>query len=123
MNNNSLFYISDGGTCIVKSVEGSCRISGFHELKAEMKEGAGEKHLPVVKMENQTVIVEVGSVFHPMTAEHSIGWVFIKTEQGEQLVHLKSDGEPIAKFALLPGDKLKCVYAYCNQHGLWKYEV
>lgn len=116
------FFISDSGNCLVKSISGDCLINGFHELKAEMNEGAGEKHLPVVKVENNIIKIDVGSVSHPMTNEHLIEWVSVKTEKGEQLVRLNPDGAPTAEFALLPDDKLKCVYAYCNQHGLWKIE-
>lgn len=117
------FFIDDDGKCIVRSVAGDCEISSFHELKAEMKDGAGEKHLPVVKVENNIVTVEVGSIHHPMTAEHSIEWIYLVTETGEQLAYLNSDSEPIARFALLSDDKPKCVYAYCNLHGLWKIEL
>lgn len=117
------FFIDDDGKCIVRSVAGDCEISSFHELKAEMKDGAGEKHLPVVKVENNIVTVEVGSIHHPMTAEHSIEWIYLVTETGEQLAYLNSDSEPIVRFALLSDDKPKCVYAYCNLHGLWKIEL
>jgi desulfoferrodoxin (superoxide reductase-like protein) len=26
-------------------------------------------------------------------------------------------------FALLPGEKVKAVYEYCNLHGLWKLDI
>ena len=38
-------------------------------------EASGEKHKPVVKVEGNTVTVNVGSVDHPMLSEHFIEWV------------------------------------------------
>ena len=32
-------------------------------------------------------------------------------------------GKPEAMFALLPGEKVKAVYEYCNLHGLWKLDI
>lgn len=119
----SRFLISDEGNSILRFVEGDRQINGFRELKTEMTDGAGEKHLPIVKIDDNVVIVEVGSVFHPMTSEHSIEWVYLITEAGEQLSYLDASGEPIARFAVLPNDKPKYVYAYCNKHGLWKIEL
>lgn len=29
----------------------------------------------------------------------------------------------ISKFALLPGEKVKAVYEYCNLHRLWKSDM
>ena len=81
-------------------------------------EAAGEKHLPVVSVEGDTVRVAVGSVAHPMTPEHSIQWIYLETEQGGQRKALQPGDAPEAVFALT-GDKPVAVYAYCNLHGLW----
>lgn len=43
-------------------------------------EASGEKHKPVVKVEGNTVTVNVGSVDHPMLSEHFIEWVYVQTE-------------------------------------------
>lgn len=116
------FYQSNDGASVVKRLSGESAMEGYHLMDSESREGAGEKHLPVVIVENDVVTVSVGSVHHPMTDEHSIAWVWIQTKLGEQYAKLAAGSEPIVKFALLPQDKLECVFAYCNQHGLWKVQ-
>ena len=95
-------------------------IVGWKELIAGSTDAAQEKHVPVVTKKCKTVKVDVGSVAHPMTAEHLIEWVAIETEQGYQVKYLSADVAPICEFSLAGGDKLVAVYAYCNLHGLWK---
>jgi len=65
------------------------------------------------------VHVAVGSVVHPMEADHYIQWIAIETEQGVQRKTLKPGEKPEASFALASGDKLIAAYEYCNKHGLW----
>ena len=89
-------------------------------LTANTSEGASEKHLPVIKREGADVTVHVGSVFHPMSAEHSITWIYLQIQAGCQRVSLKPDGEPTAHFVLQDGDEPVAAYAYCNLHGFWK---
>ncbi len=95
-------------------------IAGWTELIACSVDAAKEKHVPVVTKKCKQVKVDVGSVAHPMTAEHLIEWVAIETEQGYQVKYLTADSAPVCEFSLAGGDKLKGVYAYCNLHGLWK---
>ena len=95
-------------------------IVGWKELIAGSTDAAQEKHVPVVTKKCKTVKVDVGSVTHPMTAEHLIEWVALETEQGYQIKYLKADDAPVATFTLADGDKAVAVYAYCNLHGLWK---
>ena len=85
-------------------------------------EASGEKHKPVVSVENGVVTVAVGSVAHPMVEEHSIEWVYVETERGGQRKALKPGEAPEVKF-LVGDDKPVAVYAYCNLHGLWMTEV
>ncbi len=85
-------------------------------------EASAEKHIPVVTVENSIVRVSVGSVAHPMTAEHSIQWVYLQTDRGGQRKCLAVDGAPEVTFALAD-EKPVAVYAYCNLHGLWMTEV
>ena len=83
-------------------------------------DGRGEKHIPVVAASGNTVVVNVGSVTHPMSAEHLIEWVAVETEKGYAVQYFCSTDKPEATFVLAEGDTLKAVYAYCNLHGLWK---
>ena len=79
-----------------------------------------EKHIPVYRVENQQVFVTVGAVQHPMAEEHFIEWIALQTRRGSQCVKLQPGELPKASFALLEGDEVEAVYAYCNLHGLWK---
>ena len=90
------------------------------ELTANTVDAAFEKHVPVIEQNGDTVTVKVGSVEHPSMPEHYIEWIAIVTKNGNQRVILKPDQEPKAEFALLPGDEVLEVYAYCNLHSLWK---
>ena len=91
----------------------------MQELVANSTEAAGEKHLPVVKVEGDKVSVEVGSTHHPMTEEHSIQWIYLETKHGGQRKRLCPDEAPKAEFALTDDEPVS-VYAYCNLHGLWR---
>ncbi|MBE6769106.1 MAG: desulfoferrodoxin [Ruminococcaceae bacterium] len=92
----------------------------MQELVPGTTEAAEEKHLPVWKQEGNVVHVAVGAAAHPMTAEHYIEWVCLETEHGIQYTHLDPTDEPRAKFAICDGDEVRAVYAFCNQHALWK---
>ena len=83
-------------------------------------EASGEKHIPVYEIDGNTVHVTVGSVAHPMTKEHYIEWICLETEHVIQYVHLDPTDKPKAKFALCEGDEVRAVYAFCNQHDLWR---
>ena len=109
---------------IVAAVEESgvplvCCGDNMQELVANSTDGAGEKHVPVYYVINNTVKVRVGELDHPMTDEHYIQWIAIETTNGNQRKCLKSSDKPEACFALCDGDKVLAVYEYCNLHGLW----
>lgn len=95
----------------------------MNELIANTADASTEKHIPLATINNNLVTIEVGSVPHPMTEEHYIGWVYILTEQGGQRKCIKLNESPVVTFALTEDDKLIEVYSYCNLHGLWKYSV
>ena len=94
----------------------------MEELKPNTVDAATEKHIPVVKVEDGVVTVNVGSVDHPMAPEHFIEWVYVETEKGGQRKNLNPGDAPEMKF-WLGDEKAVAVYAYCNLHGLWKTEL
>lgn len=83
-------------------------------------EAAAEKHIPVYEVSGNTVKVTVGSVSHPMLDNHYIEWISLQTKSGNQRKVLKPGDKPEAVFALIDGDEVEAVYAYCNLHSLWK---
>lgn len=78
-----------------------------------------EKHTPVLAKQGSSIQLTVGSVLHPMTAEHHIQWIFVQTKNGGMLRQLLPTDAPKAEFDL-DADEIVDVYAYCNLHGLWK---
>ena len=125
--NEKKYYICPVCGNIVEVVSASgvnvkCCGKNMEEIVPGVVEASHEKHIPVVKVEGERVIVDVGSVTHPMSEEHSILWIALETENGVQRKYLEVGKEPKAEF-VLAGDKVKAVYAYCNLHGLWKAEI
>lgn len=113
---NLVGMIHDAGVPMV------CCGEKMEALVPNTVDASGEKHLPVVTVDGDMVRVHVGSIDHPMLAEHYIGWVYIQTEQGGQRKILNPGDEPEVTF-YLGGDKATAVYAYCNLHGLWMTEL
>ena len=50
-------------------------------LEPNTVEASGEKHLPVVAVEDGAINVNVGAVNHPMAPEHFIEWVYSMPRQ------------------------------------------
>jgi superoxide reductase len=96
------------------------KLEGFKELIAGSTDAAQEKHVPVVTKKCKTVQVDVGSVAHPMTAEHLIEWVAVETNEGYKVEYLDAGKAPVVVFVINDGETVEGVYAYCNLHGLWK---
>lgn len=117
------FYICRACGNIVNMIHDSgaplnCCGQNMQPLVPNTVDASGEKHLPVVNIEGDTVNVKVGVVAHPMLPEHYIEWIYVQTANGGQYKELKPGDEPRACFTLC-GDKVVAVYAYCNIHGLW----
>ena len=102
-----------------KGVPVMCCGQKMAEIIPGTVEASREKHIPVYKVEGNKVFVTVGSVEHPMVAEHYIEWVSLQTKFGNQRKLLSAGNAPTVCFALCEGDEVEAVYAYCNLHGLW----
>ena len=109
--------VVDGGGTLV------CCGEPMQLLKANTTDAAKEKHVPVVTVEGNKVVVNVGSVDHPMTPEHLINFIMIETNLGKQYKGLTAEDKPHAEIALQDDEKLIAAYEYSNLHGLWKAEV
>ncbi|MCD8049782.1 MAG: desulfoferrodoxin, partial [Clostridia bacterium] len=118
------FYICEHcGNIVVKvkdaGVPVMCCGQKMTEIVPGTTDAAVEKHVPVYSVEGNIVKVNVGAVDHPMTKEHYIEFVALKTKQGVQIKHFTPEDKPAVSFALSEGDTVEAVYAYCNLHGLW----
>lgn len=92
---------------------------GLEVLVADSTDASSEKHVPIVTVEDNMVVVRIGSEPHPMTPEHYIEWVVVQTSAGGTFCKLTPEDIPEAKFPISP-DEVEAVYIYCNLHGLWK---
>ena len=68
-----------------KGVPVICCGEPMKELIPGSTDAAQEKHVPVILTEETRVRVSVGTAAHPMTAEHSIQWIALETDQGVSL--------------------------------------
>ena len=120
-----LFFVCEKCGNIIAMIKNSgvpiqCCGKDMQEIIPGTTEASYEKHIPVYKMEDNIVTVTVGSAEHPMMPEHYIEWVCIESDEGFQYKKLSPDMPPKIKFSLSGGDSVKAVYAFCNQHNLWK---
>ena len=125
--NETRFYICEHCGNIIGKINDSgvpvvCCGQKMTPLEAGTVEASLEKHVPVVKVEGDVVTVEIGSIPHPMLENHSIKWVYLKSEKGGQRKNLLPGEEPRVKFSVID-DKPVAVYAYCDLHGLWMAEI
>lgn len=111
---NMIAMVKDAGVPVM------CCGQKMKVLEPGTTDASVEKHVPEYEVVEGVVNVTVGSVEHPMAEEHYIEWVSLQTKEGNQRKQLVPGQEPKVSFALVPGDQVEAVYAYCNLHGLWK---
>ena len=90
------------------------------ELVPNTTDAATEKHVPVIEVSGNEVVVKIGSVEHPMVPEHHIDFIVLETSLGTQRKFLDPAGKPEARFVLAEGEEVVAAYEYCNLHGFWK---
>jgi len=81
-------------------------------------DAAGEKHVPVIEKVDGGVKVTVGSVAHPMLAEHYIEWIQVLSGGKSYRAYLQPGQAPEATFPV--ADDGLVAREFCNLHGLWK---
>lgn len=111
---NIIEYVKETGVPVF------CCGQKMTEMIPGTSDGAQEKHVPVVSVNGDEVVVEVGSVEHPMVEAHYIQWIAIETTKGSQRVQLSYTDKPRAEFKLAKDEEFVAAYEYCNLHGLWK---
>lgn len=89
------------------------------KMEAQASDGAVEKHIPVIEVKEEGVLVSVGAVAHPMTEEHSIQWIELTVDGVVYKKYLNPGDSPVALFKGLKGQEITA-REYCNLHGLWK---
>jgi superoxide reductase len=81
-------------------------------------DAAKEKHVPVVEKTDAGFKVTVGSVAHPMEADHYIEWIELVADGKAYRQFLEPGGAPEATFCVDASEV--SAREYCNLHGLWK---
>jgi len=109
---NMVDLIHVGGGTLV------CCGQNMTQLVPNTTEAATEKHIPVVTVDGTQATVKVGSVPHPMLAEHSIQWIYVCCGNKGKMVCLNPGDAPEATFCI-DDSADRVAYAYCNLHGLW----
>ena len=57
---------------------------------------------------------------HPMRKDHYISFLAAVSDQGVQFIKLYPEGNAEASFKI---SRVRKLYAYCNQHGLFQVKV
>lgn len=112
------FYKTADGKILLEVVPNKDS-EGLKELIPGEVDAAKEKHVPEISFKDNKLIVDVGSIEHPMMDAHYIQFIALITDRGVEVINLKPGEKPHAEF-----EKAKhgIVYEYCNLHGLWKKE-
>jgi superoxide reductase len=90
----------------------------MEKLVAKTADEGKEKHVPVIEKIEGGVKVKVGSVPHPMVAEHYIEWIEVIADDKAYRQFLNPGDAPEAEFAVEAAQ----IWAreHCNVHGLWE---
>jgi len=122
---NEVYKCSICGNIVeVNVVGGGTLVCCGQEMKLQeikTSEAGTEKHLPMVEIVEDKIIVKVGSVAHPMQEDHYIQWIELLGEH-EILRHELFPGQnPQTEFPKI--DKPLSVRIYCNLHELWETKI
>ena len=97
-------------------------LEGAEVLEPNTTDAAGEKHVPLAKVDGNEVVVSVGEVAHPMLDEHFIEKVYLKTDKGFYEKNLKPGTEPEAVF-ILDEDEKQIMFDITNDLKQKNYEI
>ncbi len=104
---------------ILEDCHCKCKINCCDEIMVDTPcniEGVREKHLPEYTIEGDEIHAVVN---HVMEDEHYIKWMAYINGNEEEWVYFEPGDKAEATFH---GNK-GIIYAYCNNHGLWKVEI
>ncbi|HJJ40727.1 MAG TPA: desulfoferrodoxin [Methanocorpusculum sp.] len=88
------------------------------ELVPNTVDAAVEKHVPAVEKTADGFKITVGSVTHPMDADHYIQWITFVADDGITYRKFLQPGEA-PEMIIKTEAKGGKAYEYCNKHGLW----
>jgi len=89
---NLVLFVEDAGVPL------ACCVTKMEHLVPNSTDAAGEKHVPVVTIEGNTLKANVGEVTHTMADDHFIQWIYVQTERGGEIKRLTPNDSPEALF-------------------------
>ncbi len=122
MDKGWIYRCSECGNVVeVRHVGGgtlTCCDRPMVRLEENTVDAAREKHVPVVERTAGGLKIRVGSVAHPMTEAHWIGWIEVDVD-GLVLHRDLVPGDAPEAFFPIDGRRV-AVRAWCNLHGMWR---
>ena len=122
---NSLYRCSICGKMAEVVLDGAgelvCCGQPMEKIESHKTDGEySEKHLPVMKIEDNKKLVKIGAEPHPMTEEHYIMFVEAFSPDGKYMkrTYLKPNEKPELELECLC--RTVQARAWCNVHGLWE---
>ena len=89
-------------------------------LDEQTADATTEKHVPVIEKVEGGYKVKVGSVPHPMAAEHYIEWIELTVDGATYRRFLKPGDAAEACFCACGEGQTVGAREHCTVHGLWK---
>ncbi|MEK6959267.1 MAG: desulfoferrodoxin [archaeon] len=120
---NSIYKCETCGI-IVEVIHGgrsmACCGSAMKLLEPKTTTEGVEKHKPIIELTSSGYKVKIGSIPHPMLAEHHIEWVELILDDLVLRKNFVVGALPEWEFCFNGIAKNVSARAYCNIHGLWK---
>lgn len=114
---NIVVYIKNSSIPVI------CCGQPMEEVVPNTEDASKEKHVPVVDLFSSSIMVSIGESPHPMIDSHHIEWICVQSSTGFQIHYLNPGEPPYYEFLMQESVRPKCVFAYCNLHGLWKMSI
>ena len=101
-----------------------CCGKDMKKIEANTTDGATEKHMPVINIEDNSLFIQVGEIMHPMSEEHYISCIYVVDDLGNyEKITLKPSDNPEVSVDFNENAKKLNIYSYCNLNGLLKKEI
>ena len=108
----NLFQMMENGGCVPTG-------EMLRLVEPNTTDAAVEKHVPVIEKIDGGYKVKVGSVPHPMEAEHFITFIILETDDGMIYQKNLKPGDA-AEMTVITGANVVRAVEFCNKHGLWQ---
>lgn len=111
---NMMMVMDDGG------VNPVCCNTNMELLIPREDEMLLEKHVPIVTVECDKVMVKIP---HVSETNHYIEAIILETNKGTYIKYFRPTEKPEAEFMLDKSEELIACYEYCNIHRLFKKDL